>query len=96
RADVLRVALGGGPIDGPHTAADLLTLRREPVAENRFAGWIAALLRTVPADAELLGDLVRADDPQVTAAVAAAVVADPRLADLPGLDNAWWAAIARA
>ncbi|MFI6579816.1 VWA domain-containing protein [Embleya sp. NPDC050493] len=96
RADVLRLALGGAPTDGPYVAADLLALRREPVAEGRFAGWVAALLRAVPVTAELLGELVRAGDPAVTAAVADAVLADPRLAELPGLDNAWWAAVARA
>lgn len=96
RADVLRLALGGAPTDGPYVAADLLALRHEPVAEGRFAGWIAALLRAVPVTAELLGELVRAGDPAVTAAVADAVLADARLAELPGLDNAWWAAVARA
>lgn len=96
RADVLRLALGGAPADGPYVAADLLALRHEPVAESRFAGWIGALLRTVPVTGELLGELVRAGDPELTAAVAGAVLADARLADLPGLDNAWWAAIARA
>ncbi|MFE2866575.1 VWA domain-containing protein [Embleya sp. NPDC059259] len=96
RADVLRLALGGPPADGPYVAADLLALRHEPVARGRFAGWIAALLRAVPVTAELLGELVRAGDPAVTAAVADAVLADARLAELPGLDNAWWAAVARA
>ncbi|MFI1577822.1 VWA domain-containing protein [Embleya sp. NPDC020630] len=96
RADVLRLALGGAPTDGPYVAADLLALRHEPVAEGRFAGWIAALLRAVAVTPELLGELVRAGDPAVTAAVADAVLADARLAELPGLDDAWWAAIARA
>ncbi|MGC0420530.1 hypothetical protein [Embleya sp. AB8] len=96
RADVLRLALGGAPTDGPYVAADLLALRHEPVAEGRFAGWIAALLRAVPVTAELLGELARAGDPAVTAALADAVLADARLAELPGLDNAWWGAIARA
>ena len=95
RADTLRLGLGIAPCDGPYSAAELLALRSQPLAQGRLAPWIGALARALPLPPAVLSDLVAAGDPDVTAALADAVLADPALGDRPGLDNAWWAALAR-